>query len=56
MSEHEHDDEHGRWAVPGRESIESDETLTEEERGEEPQPPEFVEPKQPQPREEDEES
>jgi hypothetical protein len=49
MSEREDDDEGGWGAVPGRESHESDETLTEEERGEEPQPPEYVPPVEPPP-------
>ncbi len=39
----------GFGAVPGRESHESEETLTEEERGEEPKAPEDVEPVQPRP-------
>jgi hypothetical protein len=47
----EHDDERGTFAVPGDESHESDESLTEEERGEAPEPPDYTEPKQPQPRE-----
>ena len=34
----------GRWAVPGRESHEDEETLSEDERGEPPEPPEYVEP------------
>jgi hypothetical protein len=43
--ETEHDDEDEGWgAVSGEDSIESDETLTEEERGEPPQRPEYVPP------------
>lgn len=34
----------GRWAVPGRESHEDEETLSEDERCEPPKPPEYVEP------------
>ena len=54
MSEHE--EEHGRFAVPGEESHESAETLSLDERdddrgddddGDEPQPGTPVEPKQP---------
>jgi hypothetical protein len=49
MREREDEDEGGWGAVPGKESHESDETLTEEERGEEPQPPEYVPPVEPPP-------
>ena len=49
MSERDDEDEGGRFAVPGRESHESDETLTEEERGEPPKPPEYVPPVEPRP-------
>jgi hypothetical protein len=47
MSEHE--DEEGRFAVPGKESHESEETLGEDERDEPPREPEYVEPKEPSP-------
>jgi hypothetical protein len=48
----EHEDEHGRFAVPGEESHESDETLSPDERGDdgdrdEPSPGTPVEPKEP---------
>ena len=49
MNERDDDDGRGWGAVPGRESHESDETLTEEERGEEPSPPEYVPPVEPPP-------
>jgi hypothetical protein len=43
--EQQEEHEHGhRWAVPGKESFEDDETLTEEERGEPTRPPEYTEP------------
>jgi len=48
MSEQEQE-EGGRFAVPGRESHEDDETLSEEERGQEPEPPEYVPPVEPPP-------
>jgi hypothetical protein len=47
----EHEDEHGRFAVPGEESHESEETLSPDERddddGDEPPPGTPVEPKEP---------
>ena len=49
MSEQEQEQEGGRFAVPGDESHESDETLTEDERGERPEPPEYVPPVEPPP-------
>ena len=50
MSTHD-EDEGGRFAVPGKESHESDETLTQEERGEDPRrTPPPSEPKEPTPR------
>jgi hypothetical protein len=48
MSEHE-DEEGGRFAVPGKESHESEESLSEDERGEPPREPEYTEPKEPSP-------
>lgn len=47
MSEQE--DEGGWGAVPGEESIESNETLSEDERGDEPEPPAYVPPVEPPP-------
>jgi hypothetical protein len=52
MSEHEHEEDEGRFAVPGRESHESEETLSEDERGvpaDAPRPAPS-EPKQPAPK------
>ncbi|HZS25251.1 MAG TPA: hypothetical protein VFA30_09730 [Gaiellaceae bacterium] len=57
MSDDEHDDERGgRFAVPGEESVESDETLSPDERSSDaaidqplPGPPAPAEPKQPNP-------
>ncbi|HYX88378.1 MAG TPA: hypothetical protein VE753_03325 [Gaiellaceae bacterium] len=51
MDEHEHGEaEQGRFAVPGRESHESDQTLSPDERGTEGEPvPPPNEPKQPSP-------
>ncbi len=49
MSMNERDEEQGWGAVEGTESHESEETLTEEERGEKPEPPEYVPPVEPPP-------
>jgi hypothetical protein len=56
MSEKKHDEdrepepeqeEGGHWAVPGRESHEDEETLSEDERGEPLRPPHYVDPVEP---------
>ena len=44
MREREDENDGGWGAVPGEESHESEETLSEDERGEPPEPPEYVEP------------
>jgi hypothetical protein len=50
MTVHEDDDEGGSFAVPGLDSHESPETLSEDERGDEDEPlPPPSEPKQPAP-------